>query len=74
MEKGLSFQQMMLEQWHSQILKENKFLVVNLILYTKNKLRIDGRYKCKTYNYKNFGRQRKRKSMLTLGLVMSLCM
>lgn len=33
----------------------------------KNKLRIDGRYKCKTYNYKNFGRQRKKKIYVDLG-------
>ena len=33
----------------------------------KNKLRIDGRYKCKTYNYKNFRRQRKKKIYVDLG-------
>ena len=33
----------------------------------KNKLRIDGRYKCKTYNYKNFRRQHKKKICVEFG-------
>jgi len=68
MEKGLSFQQMMLKQLHSQSLKKKQQIswCKPHALY-KNKLRIDGRYKCKTYNYKNFRRQCKKKIYVDLG-------
>ena len=74
MEKGLSFQQMMLKQLHSQIKKKNKFIDVNLMLYTKTNLEQMVDINVKHITIKILEDSVKRKSMLTLGLVMGLYM
>ena len=73
MEKGLSFQQMMLKQLHSQI-KKKKFIDVNLMLYTKTNLEQMVDINVKHITIKILEDSVKRKSMLTLGLVMGLYM
>ena len=73
MEKGLSFQQMMLKQLHSQI-KKKKFIDVNLMLYTKTNLEQLVDINVKHITIKILEDSVKRKSMLTLGLVMGLYM